>query len=138
MSYTLDLIVARLPLENGDAWKAVEDLRSRYYGDPKEKAPLLVKLHEKLTERYPCLCSYVDDDPAMEDSPWADGPLINNFSSEMGMVAIVFSKVDEAFPFVVQTATGLGITVADGQTGAIYHPGGEISTPVKKPWWKFW
>lgn len=44
----------------------------------------------------------------------------------------------EAVPFVIQTATGLGITVADGQTGVIYHPGGKISAPAKKPWWKFW
>lgn len=75
----------------------------------------------------------------MEECPWADGPMINNFSHEMGMLAIVFSRADELVPYIVKEANALGITVADGQSGEIFRPKqagkGEQST---KPWWKFW
>ena len=34
-------------------------------------------LHDRLTARYPCMCSHPDDET--DDAVWSDGPLINNF-----------------------------------------------------------
>ena len=139
MSYTVDLIIGNLPQRDIDAWKAIEILRERYYGDKAGKAPVLIELHQKLTERYPCLCSYTENDPRMEECPWADGPMIGNFASEMGMLAIIFSRVDEVIPFIIQSANDLGITVADGQSLKIHLPRSfQAKGGSKKPWWKRW
>ena len=46
--------------------------------------------------------------------------MINNFSHEMGMLAISFSRAGEVVPFIVKSTNQLGITVADGQTGEIH------------------
>lgn len=122
MSYTVDLIVVPLPENDQTAWQYIQALRDTYYDDEREKASALIALHSALTARHPCLCSFADDDPEMDDSPWADGPMINNFSNEMGMLAITYSRVDEVLPFIVTEANALGIAVADGQTGQILRP----------------
>ena len=121
MSYTVDLIVAQLSSRDEDAWAQLNKLREVYYDDERKKAPQLVALHEVLTAKYPCLCSYADDDEDIDNSPWADGPMINNFSHEMGMLAISFSRAAEVVPFIIESANQLGITVADGQTGEIHR-----------------
>lgn len=137
MSYTVDLIVSPLPDDDKKAWKQVELLRESYYDDERDKAPALVKLHSVLTARYPCLCSYADDDEKIDECPWADGPMIGNFAHEMGMLAISFSRADEVIPFVIEEANALGISVADGQSGEIFRPGMEGKV-ASKPWWRFW
>ena len=139
MSFTLDLIVNPLPESGKAAWKEIERLRENYYDDTREKSPALIKLHAELTKRYPCLCSYADDDERLEDCPWADGPMIGNFAHEMGMLAISFSRADEVVPFVIEKSHELDITVADGQSEKIYRPGSNVSgDDINKPWWKFW
>ncbi|MGE8224353.1 MAG: hypothetical protein ACN6RK_01085 [Stenotrophomonas sp.] len=139
MSYTLDLIVGPLPQDDKQAWQHIETLRESYYDDSREKAPALVELHAVLTARYPCLCSYPDDDPEMDNSPWADGPMIGNFAHEMGMLAISFSRVDEVAPFIIAEANALGISVADGQSAEIHRPGGGAQKQAeKRSWWRFW
>ncbi|GAA5172949.1 hypothetical protein [Viridibacterium curvum] len=143
MSYTIDLIVSDLPSSNDEVWKAIEALRAVYYEDKREKSPKLLQLHEVLTEKYPCLSSYEDDEDD-DECPWADGPMLNNFAHEMGMLAISFSRADEVVPYVVQKANALGIVVADGQSGKVYRPQQAASvqaTPQPtstKAWWKFW
>jgi len=139
MSFTLDLIIPSLPENNKDAWKVIEVMREHYYEDDGEKSPLLVKLHNELVVCYPCLSSYKDDDVEMENCPWADGPMLDNFASEMGMLAIIWNRADELLPFILDKALPLGITVADGQAERIYRPiGGEAIAKVVKPWWKLW
>jgi len=138
MSFTVDLIVGPLPTRDKDAWKTIKRLRETYYEDKREKAPALLRLHGVLTAKYPCLSSYALNDPAEEDCPWADGPMLGNFAHDMGMLAISFRRADELLPFIVEAANALGITVADGQSERIYRPksGGPDST--SKPWWAVW
>jgi hypothetical protein len=121
MSFTLDFVVANVPSDDQMAFSYLEQLRKTYYDDPRPRSPTLIEFHNKLTAKYPCLCSYADDEDDSE-SPWADGPLIDNFANEMGMVAIVWSRADEVAPFVINTALELGITVFDLQEGRIYRP----------------
>jgi hypothetical protein len=122
MSYVLDFVVPRVPNRKGQAWDFLEDLQDRYEEDRKPAHPLLLKLHQILVTRYPCLSSYADGDPDKADCVWADGPLINNFASEMGMVAIAPAHVPEVLAFAVESALALGITVMDGQDEKIYRP----------------
>lgn len=139
MSFTVDLIVGPLPEDDQQAWQQIEVLRQSYYDDEREKAPSLVKLHSALTARYPCLCSYADDDPKIDDCPWADGPMIGNFAHATGMLAISFSRADELVPFIIKEANALGISVADGQSGEIFRPGNSTNARGDtKPWWRFW
>lgn len=143
MSYTIDLIVAPLPDDDPKAWKKIHAMRESYYDDERDKAPSLVALHAVLTACYPCLSSYADDDAAAESSPWADGPMIDNFAHDMGMLAISFTQADALLPFIIQEANALGITVADGQSEKIFRPkhsveGTALTHATPKPWWKFW
>jgi|SRR5215472_13935842 len=133
MSYTVDLVVGPLPDSDKAAWSKIQELREVYYGDKREKAAALIALHSMLTGRYPCLCSYADDDPQVEQCPWADGPMIGNFAHDMGMLAIAFSRTEEVLPFIIEKANSLGITVADGQSLEIHRPGGRT-----RPRWQFW
>lgn len=140
MSYTIDLIVAPLPENNGQAWQHIEKLRECYYDDTREKSPSLIKLYTALTAQYPCLSGYGEDDSAVDASPWADGPMLDNFAHDMGMLAIASSQADAAMPFIIEKANALGITVADGQTLKIYRPSppAPSSKPREKSWWKIW
>ena len=122
MSYALDFVVARVPNRKGQAWDFLEDLQDRYEDDRSPAHPKLAQLVDVLLSEYPCLTSYADGDPEKDNCPWADGPMINNFAGEMGMVAIKFSRVEAVLPFVVESALALGITVMDGQTEAIHRP----------------
>jgi hypothetical protein len=79
MSFTVDLVIEELPENDRKAWLRVESLRQTYYDDKREKAPSLVKLHSVLTARYPCLCSYSENDPKIDECPWADGPMLGIF-----------------------------------------------------------
>ncbi|HEY8100234.1 MAG TPA: hypothetical protein VIF82_05735 [Burkholderiaceae bacterium] len=137
MSFTVDLVLTDVPTDDRAAWKYIQELREEYYEDKTGAHEKLIKLHEALTKKYPCLCSFADDDPEMEDSPWADGPMLGNFASKMGMLAIVYSRVDEVFPFILENALALNIIVADGQSEKLYRPGDPDKTG-KKPWWKLW
>lgn len=122
MSYTLEFVVSKVPNRKGQAWDFLEDLQDRFEDDRGAPHPLLKQLHAALVDRYPCLSSYADGDPAKEECPWADGPLINNFASEIGEVSIKFSRVAEVVPFAVEQALALGITVMDGQDESIHRP----------------
>ena len=137
MSFTLDLILTDVPSDSKSAWKYIEKLREEYYDDKAGAHTKLIELHEVLTQKYPCLCSFSDDDPKMDESPWADGPMMGNFASKMGILAIVFSSVEEVFPFILENALALGIIVVDGQSERIYYPGQPIQTNTRS-WWKFW
>ncbi|WP_136798467.1 hypothetical protein [Desulfosediminicola ganghwensis] len=125
MSFTVDLILTDVPRDNGTAWRYIEALRDEYYEDKSGAHEKLKKLHAVLIQKYPCLCSYADDDPEMDNSPWADGPIMDNFASKMGMLAIVYSRANEVFPLILEKALALDIIVADGQSEKIYRPGEE-------------
>lgn len=122
MSYTLDFVVPKVPNRKGQAWDFLENLQDRFEDDRGAPHPLLKQLHAALVDRYPCLSSYADGDAAKEECPWADGPLINNFASEIGEVSIKSSRAAEIVPFAVEQALALGITVMDGQDESIYRP----------------
>lgn len=123
MSYVIDIVVPAVPDNDDAAWAFVEGLRERYYDDSRERAPALVTLHGQVTAQYPCPSSYSDGDPAIDDSPWADSPLINNFCSEMGMLALSSTpNLEAVVACVVARACQLGLTVFDPQEGRVHRP----------------
>ena len=116
--------------DDSQAWKQLDDL-----ADCKGPAsPQFVKLHAVLTARYPCICDLPEAD--IDHGVWSDGPLINNFGSKAAVIGMVYSRVDEVLPFVIDAAHSMGMVVFDWATKHVHRPG--IAQQPGKPWWRFW
>ena len=140
MSYTVDVWNHAFPAEPAQAWAVRDELLELRDAEQSPQAPSseMSELHRRLTTRYACIC---DD----ENGPWSDGPLINNFGPGRAILGISFSRVEEVLPFVIATATSMGLHVFDGQDEAIHRPVGFIADtareepkPHKRRWWKIW
>jgi len=139
MSWVIEIVPGDVPSDDAEAWKYLEDLREEDDATLDERhlpTGKMLELYHRVTERYPCIM----EDP---NGPWSDGPLINNFSDRLTAVGFVTSKMAEAFPFVIETATEMGFTVFDGGDERIYRPKGWKATTAPsvatvRPWWRFW
>lgn len=141
MSWVIEIADGDFPADTDVAWELLDELReedeAREFGSPPSER--MEALYWRLTARYPC----ITENP---DSPWSDGPLINNFGERLAAVGFITSGMAEALPFVIETATEMGFTVFDGGDDAIHRPRGwqapkEDILPAKhnsKPWWRFW
>jgi len=122
MSYILRIVVPALPEKNALAWEVAQSICDEE-DDDAPPAAVLVKLHRVLTRVYPCMSSYRGDDPAIEDCPWSDAPLINNFSSASAVLGLTASKaLDDVRSLIVSVSLPLGLTVLNEQTGEIHRP----------------
>ena len=146
MSWTIEIATGEFSADDVEAWEELESLRDeedqREYGEP-PSADMKV-LYDRLTAKYPCIM----EDP---NSPWSDGPLINNFGDKLATLGFVSSGMADAHPFVIETATELGFTVFDAGDEKIHRPAGwqppptkfgssatETDVPFRRPWWRFW
>ena len=78
-------------------------------------SPAIAAYVAALLERYPDLTEL--DDDAADDSPWADGPLIDNASGPFLYFAFVRgAALDEAWSFAVDTARSAGLVGFDPQS----------------------
>lgn len=141
MSWVIEITHVPVAAALEDAWHQLDELReeedAREYGSPPSEP--LRRLHDRLTERYPCI---------MEDSnsPWSDGPFINDFGDKLATIGIITSRIEDALPFVIETAIEMGMTVFDPGDEQIHRPKdwtapAEWSLPASKPpkpWWRFW
>lgn len=119
MSYTISIVIRQISDNDAEAWQELDPLLE----DEGGAAPAVFRtLHDQLTARFPCLMSLSDDD--IDDGVWSDGPLWNNFGAQSATLGISFSRVDEVLPFVIETATALGLAVFDGQSGFIHRAEG--------------
>lgn len=116
MSYNFAICLPPVPLDDGGAWEYIDRL-AECSGDA---APEFVDLHAVLTARYPCICSLSDAD--VDDGVWSDGPLINDFGMRAAVIGIVYSRVDQVLPFVVEAATSRGMVVFDWVTRRVHRP----------------
>jgi hypothetical protein len=118
MSYNVAVCTPPVPLDDESAWSTLDGLI-----DAKGPVPEVFRtLHDRLTSRYPCICS-LPDDRVDEDGVWSDGPLWNDFGHRAAVLGVVFSRVQEVLPFLVSTANELGLTVFDWGGPSIYRPG---------------
>ncbi len=114
MSYNVAVVLPPVPAEADSAWVALD-------GFIKEQGPrpaVFQELHDRLTARYPCMCSVPDD--RIDEIVWSDGPLINDFLHRAAVLGMSYSRVDEVLPFLLETANDLGLVVFDWATGTIY------------------
>jgi hypothetical protein len=146
MSYTVDIWTRTFPADEGAAWELRDELLGEHdeTWDPEQgfetPSPEMAELHKRLTARFPCIC---ED----ENGPWSDGPLINNFGQGQATLGISYSRVGEVLPFLIETATGMGLHVFDGQDEVIHRPVGYVPPPEPqgdpapaspRRWWQFW
>lgn len=116
MSYNVAICTSPVPQNDKAAWAALDA-----FIDEKGPAPQVFKaLHDRLTVRYPCICSLREDD--VDNGVWSDGPLWNNFGQRAAVLGMVFSRVEEVVPFLVETANELGLIVFDWAGPSIYRP----------------
>ena len=131
MSYTISITRNDIPRDDKQAWKFMEKL---YSNDNGQHSKDFVDLVKKLTEKYPCICDLPDD--KVDDGVWSDGPLVNNAGDKITTIGVVYSKVEQVIPFVIETSNNLGFVVFDNQTGLISRPHNEATLESdKKGFW---
>lgn len=140
MSWSVEIVNVPIADDDDEAWKQLDAIRdeedAREYGSPPSDA--MRDLYRRLTARYPC----ITENP---DSPWSDGPLVNNFGDKLTTLGIMSSRLEETLPFVIETATEMGLTVFDAADERIYRTRSwearadapRDETPSRQ-WWKFW
>ena len=116
VSYNVAVVTPPVPATDPEAWAAL-DQRAEQQGP---RPAVFQELHDRLTARYPCVCSLPEDDA--DDAVWSDGPLINNFGHRAAVLGIAASRVEEVLPFIVETASALGLAVFDWATARVYRP----------------
>jgi hypothetical protein len=116
MSYNVAICTPPVLADDATAWKALDGLIEAQGVVP----PVFKVLYDQLTSKYPCICDLPDD--KIDDGVWSDGPLWNNFGHRVAVLGMVYSRVEEVLPFLVQTASGLGLTVFDWAGPTINRP----------------
>lgn len=119
MTYTLHVIAREVPANDAEVFTFLEQVA----GHTVSMAPSqqLKSFREAASKLFPCLNSYAPGDPAIENCPWADGPLGENFKGGYGTIEIA-RRQDEVIPHLLRIASDLGMTVADEQTRAVHRP----------------
>lgn len=123
MSYIIHFFSGAMPRTLADAVTQADNSSEH----PRGQNTLFIKLAQALTQRYPCITTIDEDD---EETPavWSDGPLDGKSSRTVYALGLLSDWVDEVQPFVVETATSLGLNVLDHQQGCAYLPGGKVLT----------
>jgi len=119
MTYTLHVIAREVPANDAEVFTFLEQVA----GHTVSMAPSqqLKSFREAALKLFPCRNSYTPGDPGIENCPWADGPLGENFKGGYGTIAIA-RRQDEVIPHLLRIASDLGMTVADEQTRAVHRP----------------
>lgn len=119
MAYLLHVIAREVPANDAEVFTFLEQVA----GHTVSMAPSqqLKSFRDAALKLFPCLTSYGADDARIEECPWADGPLGENFRGGYGTIAIA-RRHGEVLPHLLRVASDLGVTVADQQNGAVHRP----------------
>lgn len=116
MSYTFAVCNATLPKE----YKAAEEEAFRLQDEPEPNPAVFHELIDQLTARYACISDPTCTHP--DDGPWCSEPMRQKSYNRATVLGLIFSRVDEVLPFVIETATSIGLTIVDWQTGKVHRP----------------
>lgn len=105
MSYNVAVIIPPLPADDVEAWNAANEIIAEDRKEKKPRPEVFQKLYDRLTAKFPCICSVPDDQ--VDDTVWSDGPLINNFLHRAAVLGM--SSPKEALPFLIKTTDALGL-----------------------------
>jgi hypothetical protein len=113
MSYDVAVWEGEPPADSTEALRVFEALYERYAGTDQPPSQRILDYITALTARYPDLTNLPDDD--LDDSPWADGPLTGDAKGPFFYFALSYDGVDEALPFIAETARQHGVVCFDPQ-----------------------
>jgi hypothetical protein len=108
------------PASDGEALQTFEELYERYVEAEDKTVPTdrIAAYVSALLARYPDLTEL--DNDVVDDSPWADGPMINNAIGPFIYFGMVTNDAaEEAWPFAVSTARSLGLVCFDPQSNEL-------------------
>jgi hypothetical protein len=116
VSYDLAVWEGPKPPDNEAALRTYNELMARMEArrEPTEPTPAIASYVEALLQRWPDIT-----EDAGADSPWSDGPLIDNASGSVFYFGMVFSMADEASEFAAQLARDRGLVCFDPQEGRL-------------------
>ena len=112
--------------------QAADQLLSQLRQTQPGQNPVFITLAQRLTRRYPCICS--DKAERMPESrhAWSDGPLNGKTEAAVYGIGLKLERLDEVRPFVVQQANALGLNVMDEQAGEVFLADGTV-LPMPRP-----
>jgi len=119
MTYLLHIVAREVPANDAEVLPFLEQIAGATISIAPSQQ--LKSFRDAILKLFPCLTSYGAGDKAVDDCPWADGPLADNFKGGYGSVAIT-RRHDEVIPHVLRIASDLGVTVVDEQNGAVHRP----------------
>lgn len=120
MSVDLAVWEGPRPASDAEAAKTFEELYERHVeqGDETPPTERIAAYVKALLARFPDLTEL--DDEVVDESPWADGPLIGNAIGPFlyfGMVAN--EAAEQAWSHAVTTAGSMGLVCFDPQSGSL-------------------
>jgi hypothetical protein len=114
MSFSLAFWIGERPVADA-ATAEFERLYGLYVDDgPTEPRPELLAFIREITGRYPDLMDLPEHE--IDDGVWSDGPLTGNASGPLLYLGLVWSRVDEVVPFLVEVAAKHRLVVYDPQS----------------------
>jgi hypothetical protein len=118
MSFDLAVWEGTRPESSDEALERFQELYDRYIEEKMESpSPTIIRFVRTLTTTYPDLSELPSD--RLDESPWADGPLLGNASGPFFYFGISFSRVEEVVPFIAETARTHGLICFDPQSGEV-------------------
>lgn len=129
MSYDLAVWEGEQPADDLAAAELYEQLMDSLERHPAEPpTPGITRYVAALLDRWPDI---TEDDGG--DSPWADGPLLNNAFGAAIYFSIVWSKAEEASEYAARLAQQHGLVCYDPQTESLRPAGTTTSRPEPAP-----
>lgn len=111
MSYDLLVWEGPRPSDDAAAAESYQQLVTTLeQGELAPASPAIAEFVAELLRRWPDITT-----EAGEDSPWADGPLIDNASGPMIYFSMVWSMAEQASAFAAQLADRLQLVCFDPQ-----------------------
>jgi hypothetical protein len=104
----------------------VEAIHAKMRGEQTayDPTPAIAAYVSDLLRRWP------DSGDQLDESPWADAPLIHNATGPLFYFAMVYSKAEEAVAFAAELAANHGLNCFDPQSEHLLTP---VATPAKVP-----
>jgi hypothetical protein len=115
MSYGLAVWEGQRPADDAEArtaFLAVKKLHQGPESTPAAPTPAVRRYVEALLEKWPDITEH-----GGEESPWADGPLIDNASGPLFHFALTSSEAEDVAAFCAELAVDFGLVFLDLQSG---------------------